>query len=37
MKKSTESPLTIDINSLLRLEKHKMDFERNLEDLSFNC
>lgn len=37
MKKSTESPLSIDINSLLRFEKFKMDFERNLEDLSFNC
>lgn len=37
MKKSTESPLSIDINSLLRFEKHKIDFERNLEDLSFSC
>ena len=37
MKKSTESPLSIDINSLLRFEKYKIDFERNLEDLSYNC
>ena len=37
MKKSTESPLSIDINSLLRFEKFKMDFERNMEDLSFYC
>ena len=37
MKKSTESHLSIDINSLLRFEKYKIDFERNLEDLSFNC
>jgi hypothetical protein len=37
MKKSLESPLTIDINQLLRFEKFKMDFERNLEDLSYHC
>ena len=37
MKKSTESHLSIDINRLLRFEKYKIDFERNLEDLSFNC
>lgn len=32
-----ESPLNIDINSLLRFEKLKIDFERYLEDLSYNC
>lgn len=37
MKKSTDSPLSIDINQLLRFETYKMDFEKNLEDLSFNC
>lgn len=37
MKKSTESPLSIDINSLLRFEKFKLDFEKNLEDLSSDC
>jgi hypothetical protein len=37
MKKSTESPLSIDINSLLRFEKYKLDFEKNLEDLSSDC
>lgn len=37
MKKSTESPLSIDINSLLRFEKYKIDFERYLEELSYDC
>jgi hypothetical protein len=37
MKKSLESPLSVDINSLLRFEKYKLDFERNLEDLSYLC
>ena len=37
MNKSLESPLSIDINQLLRFETFKIDFERNLEDLSFSC
>jgi hypothetical protein len=37
MKKSLESPLSIDINSLLKFEKSKIDFERYLEDLSYQC
>lgn len=37
MKKSLESPLTIDINSLLKFEKFKIDFEGQLEELGYNC
>lgn len=37
MNKSLESPLSFDINQLLRFEKYKLDFEKNLEDLSFSC
>eukprot|EP00347_Sterkiella_histriomuscorum_P015972 403354991 len=37
MNKSLESPLSFDINSLLKFEKYKLDFEKNLEDLSFSC
>jgi hypothetical protein len=37
MNKSFESPLSVDINQLLRFEKYRLDFEKYLEDLSFNC
>jgi hypothetical protein len=37
MKKSLESPLTININALMRFEKLKIDFEKYLEELSFEC
>ena len=37
MKTSHESPLSIDITSLLRFEKFKIDFENNLEDLGYHC
>jgi hypothetical protein len=37
MKKSLESPLSVDINQLLRFEKCRLDFEKHLEDLSYNC
>lgn len=37
MNKSLESPLSVDINQLLRFEKYKLDFEKNLEDLSYSC
>ena len=37
MNKSLESPLSVDINQLLRFEKYRLDFEKYLEDLSYNC
>lgn len=37
MNKSLESPLSININQLLRFEKCRLDFEKYLEDLSYNC
>lgn len=37
MTKSLESPLSIDINSVLKFEKFKIDFEGYMDDLSDEC
>lgn len=37
MKKSMESPLSIDIQQLHIFEKCKLDFEKYMESLSYNC